>query len=361
VTGDVERVRRPAAAGSRAGSAWLGWGLVGPAGAAAALLTAASALVYGGGRPRPVLPGLSDAGALTDWALPMTRVLTNGAAVVTVGLVLAAALLVPSPGDRVSDAGRWHLRWASFAAATWVVAAVAGAVFTVSDILGRPVGQVTDPSLLLDLAQSRALLAEAALAAIVGLASGWVRGKPATAALLVLAVAAVLPPAFTGHAAQARDHGTAVSSLVFHLVGVTVWVGGLAGLLTWATRRPGHPGGPARTVSPTARRAAVAAAARRFSGIALVAYGVVAVSGVVNAWVRLDSLGALTGSAYGRLVLGKVAAIAVLGAIGQAHRTRTLGALARGHRGAFIRFATVEVLVMAAAIGLAVGLSRTPI
>jgi putative copper resistance protein D len=352
----VRRVAGPPAAGS----AWLGWGLIGPGAVAAALLTAAAALVYGGGRPQPVLPGLSDAGVLTDWALPLTRVLLNGAALVTVGLLLAAAVLVPSPGARLSAAGRTYLRWAGIAAAAWVVAAVAGAVFTVSDILGRSVGDLTDPGLLLDLAQSRALLIEALLAAVVGLTSGRTRRKPAAAALLVLAVVAVLPPAFTGHAAEARDHGTAVSSLVFHLVGVTLWVGGLAGLLTYATRRPGSPGGHDRTVSPTARRAAVAAAARRFSGIALGAYVVVAVSGAVNAWVRLDSLAALTGSAYGRLVLGKVAAIVALGALGQVHRARTLEALDRGHRGAFIRFATAEMLVMAVAIGLAVGLSRTP-
>jgi putative copper resistance protein D len=59
-------------------------------------------------------------------------------------------------------------------------------------------------------------------------------------------------------------------------------------------------------------------------------------------------------------VLGKVAAIVALGALGQVHRARTLEALDRGHRGAFIRFATAEMLVMAVAIGLAVGLSRTP-
>jgi putative copper resistance protein D len=357
VTGDAQRARRP----TGPGSAWPGWGLVGPAATAAALLTAAAALVYGGGRPQPVLPGLSDAGAVTAWALPLTRVLLNGAAVITVGLLLAAAVLVPSAGDRLPDAARPYLRWAGIAAGAWAVTAVVGALFTVSDILGRPVGRLTDPGALLDVAQSRALLVEAALAAVVGLAAGWVRAKPAAAVLLVLAVTAVLPPAFTGHAAEARDHGTAVSSLVFHLVGVTVWVGGLVGLLTYATRRPGHVGGPDRSVSPTARRAAVAVAARRFSGIALAAYVVVAVSGVVNAWVRLDSPAALAGSTYGRLVLGKVAAILVLGALGHLHRSRTLDALARGHRGAFIRFATAELLVMAVAIGLAVGLSRTPV
>jgi putative copper export protein len=342
-------------------SVWPGWALVGPAGAAAALLTAAAALVYGGGLTPQALPGLTDAGALTGWALPLTRVLLDGAAVVTVGLLLTGAVLVPSPGSRLSGAARWYLRAAGAAAGGWAVAAVAGAVFTVSDILGLPVGQLTGPGLLVDIAQSRALLVEAALAAVVALATGWVRGKPAAAALLVLAVVAVLPPAFTGHAADARDHGTAVSSLVFHLVGVTVWVGGLAGLLTYATRRPGHPGGHDRTVSPTARRAAVTAAARRFSGIALVAYAVVAASGAVNAWVRLDSFAALTGGTYGRLVLGKIVAITALGVLGQLHRTRTLDSLTRGHRRAFIRFATVEVLVMAVAIGLAVGLSRTPI
>jgi putative copper export protein len=346
---------------ARTTGSWLGWPLVGAAGVVGALLVAAAALVYGGGRPQPTLPGLSDAGVGTQWALPMVRVLVDGAAVVTVGLLLTGAVLVPSTGERLSPMARWYVRAAGTVAVAWAAVAVVAAVFTVSDILGRPVTELGGPGQLLAVEQSRALLLEALLALALALASTVVRVRAGAVAFLVVAVAAALPPAFTGHAAEAGDHGTAVSSLVFHIAGVTLWVGGLVGLLTYVSRRPGYAGGHDRTVSPTARRQAVYEAAQRFSTIALVCWIVVAVSGAVNAWVRLPTLAALTGSDYGRLVLGKVLAIVALGVLGQLHRTRTLAALRRGHRGAFVRLATAEVVLMAVTIGLAVGLSRTPI
>jgi putative copper export protein len=354
----------PAAAreqAGHAGSAWRGWPLVGAASVAAGLLAMAAALLYGGGGPQPALPGLSDPGRLTPWALPVARVLADGGAVVTVGLLLAAAVLVPSPGERLSGTARWYVRAAGLAAAVWAVTAGAAAVFTASDILGRPVADLGGPGLLADLAQSRALLLTALLALAVAVAWVGVRGRAGAMALLVVAVVAVLPPAFTGHAADAGDHGTAVSSLVFHLAGVTVWVGGLVGLLTYASRRPGAGGGHDRSVSATARRQELYAAARRFSAIATVCVGVVAASGAVNAWVRLDSAAALLGTAYGRLVLAKAAAVVGLAVMGYWHRRATLEPIARGRRGAFLRLATAEVLIMAATVGLAVGLARSPI
>lgn len=358
MSGEPARVRTQRPAQHPPG--WLGWPLLASACVGGALLTAAAALVYGGGGTRSALPGLPDAGQVTPWALPVARVLTDGAAVVTVGLVLTAVALLPAAGPRLAADARWYLRRAAVAGAVWAVLAVVAAVFTVSDIAGRPLGEISETSLLLRFAPSRALLVEAALAAVVAAVAARVRSRNSGVLLLTVAVVAVLPRAFTGHAADVGDHGTAVSSLVFHLVGVTVWAGGLVGLLAYVTRTPGGRHG-ALPVSATARRQAAYTVARRFSGLALVCWLVVAVSGTVNAWVRLHSVAALVDTAYGRIVLGKLAALLVLGMLGRVHRTQTLDRLARGHRGAFARLAAAEVVIMAVTIGLAVGLSRTPV
>jgi putative copper resistance protein D len=346
---------RPRVATRPAAGAWPGWPVLGAVAVTGALLTAAAVLVYGGGGPRPALPGLPDEGAVTPWVLPALRVLLDGSAVVTVGLLLTAVVLL-----RPTGTAEWYRRRAAVAAAAWGLSAVAAAAFTASDILGRPLGEIGDPGLLLRLAQSRSLLVEAALAGAVAAGAAWLRGRGGVP-LLVLAVVAVLPPAFTGHAAGAGDHGTAVSSLLFHLAGVTVWLGGLVGLLTYATRRTGAPGALPPRTSATAQREVLSGAARRFSRLALVSWVVVGASGVVNAWVRLDSPADLVDTAYGRVVLGKTLALVALGVFGRLHRTQTLRALERGQRGAFVRLATAEVLVMAVTLGLAVGLSRTPI
>ncbi len=63
---------------------------------------------------------------------------------------------------------------------------------------------------------------------------------------------------------------------------------------------------------------------------------------------------------YGALVFAKAVAFALLVAIGWWHRRTTLPRLATGDPAAFRRLAVVELLIMAATIGLAVALSRTP-
>jgi cytochrome c oxidase assembly factor CtaG len=165
------------------------------------------------------------------------------------------------------------------------------------------------------------------------------------ATLAIAAVAVALPPVFAGHAAAAGNHQIAVSTLLIHVSAVLVWTGGLIALVL--SRR-----------LPTE---ALTRAAHRYSTAALWCFGLVAVSGVGNAWVRLPSVDALIGSSYGRLVLLKSVALLALAMIGFTHRRRTLPALAAGRRGAFTRLACVELLVMATTIGIAVGLSRTPL
>jgi putative copper resistance protein D len=82
---------------------------------------------------------------------------------------------------------------------------------------------------------------------------------------------------------------------------------------------------------------------------------------VVSAWVRLGSVTDLVTTSYGRLVLVKLVLIAVLSCFGLWHRRRSLPHLASDRsRLLFLRVAAVEVLVMAATVGVAVALSRTP-
>jgi putative copper resistance protein D len=98
------------------------------------------------------------------------------------------------------------------------------------------------------------------------------------------------------------------------------------------------------------------------------------VSGVVNAGVRLGAFGPLVTSSYGVLVLAKTAALVTLGGFGWWHRRRTVaqvaGQPATGTQGGpdrtrsevrvFLRVAAAELVVMAATVALAVGLSRSP-
>ncbi|MFE6225023.1 cytochrome c oxidase assembly protein [Streptomyces sp. NPDC057854] len=205
-------------------------------------------------------------------------------------------------------------------------------------------GALTDRGLPVARVAADAASAAAGVAALVATAGLGVTTVRWARAVLVLAVAGVLPPAFTGHAAGAANHDAAVTALALHVAGVALWTGGLAFLVVAALRREDG----------------LAVAARRFSVLAGGAFLAVAASGAVGAVVRLPSWSALLTTAYGVLVTVKLGALLVLGACGRWHRRRTLAALAAGGRRPFLRLVGGEVLLMGAATGLAVGLSRTP-
>jgi putative copper resistance protein D len=131
------------------------------------------------------------------------------------------------------------------------------------------------------------------------------------------------------------------------VLAAALWVGGLVAVLGLAAAR-----GPDRN-------AALATAVPRFSRLALACWITLAVTGTVNAYVRLP-LDEVLGTRYGTLVLAKAAALVALGLLGAAQRRRTVPDAARGHPRALLRLGGVEVLLMLATIGLAVGLGRTP-
>ncbi len=310
----------------------------------------AAVLWFGGGAPDEPAVGLPDAGPVTGWGLPFVRLLSDVAGTATVGATVAAAFLLPSArGGGLRASGRRCLRAASVAAWLWCGAAAAALLFTVSDVLGRPLPDAVSGRTLVNvvgvLPQAQALLVVTVLTAAVAVGARMVTTVTGAAWLLVGALVGLLPPAVTGHAHEAGNHDIAVVAVAFHILAAALWLGGLAALC-WQARR----------LDTEVLRAAVA----RFSRLAVCCFVVVAVSGIVNAWVRLPAVSDLVGSRYGLLVLVKTAALVGVGAAGVWHRRRTIPALAAGNSGPLLRLAAVEIAVLAAAVTVAAALSRTP-
>ncbi len=304
-------------------------------------------LVTGGGAPQRAPVGLPDPGPLTGWGLPLVRLTADIAGVATVGLLLAAALLLPTQGGALMASATRCCRSAARVAALWAVAAAVEVVLAFADFLGVPPDQALGRRLgsYIDLTtQGRTLSTQVALAAVVAVGA-WlaVRTRGAILVLLV-ALAAVVAPALAGHSATEDNHMLATSSLVVHVLAAALWVGGLGALLLVGRQHSA----PLRIAVP------------RFSRLAAWCIVAITASGAVNAGTRLPDVAALATSAYGRLVLAKATAVVVLATLGWAHRRGSLPALAASRPGAFVRLAAVEVAIMAATIGLAVGLSRTP-
>ncbi|MFI7641166.1 cytochrome c oxidase assembly protein [Nonomuraea sp. NPDC049400] len=300
------------------------------------------AVALGSGARGPAIAGLPTAGPLTAWGMPLVRFCYHLCAVATVGTLLAAAVLAPLSSPQkaacLRAAGRWALGWAA--------AGLLSYLLTVSEVTALPVPNLlAAPELLafsLSIPQARVLLLVAAMVAVAGVAAR----LPRLPAWIPLAIAAfsTLPPTYVGHAASAANHDIAVSALMTHLLAVSLWVGGLGAVLLHFRHSD-----DLRVVLS------------RFSAIALWCFAGVAVSGLAAAWVRLNTFSDLWQSAYGGFLLAKTAALAILAGFGWTHRRRTVARVAdRSVRQVFIRLAAGELIVMAAAMALAVGLSRTP-
>ena len=312
------------------------------AGFGVGLVVMVVALQVGDGAPRSSPAGIPDPGLFVGWALPAFSYLTQLSAVAVAGFLLAAVFLLPTGKDVVEGLSVSAVSLASRWAAVWSVASLVVFVLTVSDVFARPPTDLSVSlftSLAFDSSLGRALLVQAAAAGLVALACRWTIGVRPLAVWLGVALAALLPVSLTGHSTSSGTHDLATTSLFLHIVGVSVWVGGLVAL-GWVALR-----GSKRLPDAIAR----------YSVLALWAVVVVAVSGLVNASVRLVGWGDLFGSSYGRLVVAKAAALVLLAVLGWRQRRRIV-ARSQG----FLTLAVSELLLMAATIGLAVALSRTP-
>ncbi|MGV9847540.1 cytochrome c oxidase assembly protein [Streptomyces sp. NPDC003442] len=317
----------------------------------AALVAATGALLaavwFGGGIPEAV-PGLPDAGPVTVWGLPPAKAVADLATVCTVAGLLLIAVLAPSAQRRLSARRLRVLTLTAVSSGVWLLATSAVLVFTASDLLAQPVAEVFAPGILADVAtntpqgRAAALTALAALLLATFLLGVTTRGA-ATVSLCV-ALAGLVPPAFAGHSAASGNHDAAVISLAAHVLAATVWIGGLAAVTATAVRAPSH----------------TVAAVRRFSPLAAWCLLTVAATGVVSGLIRLEAPAQVFTTRYGLLLTVKAMALIALAGCGAWHRRRTLPALEEGRRAAFVRLAGAELLLMAATVGLAAGLSRSP-
>ena len=294
--------------------------------------------------------GLPDPGPVTTYGLPFVRAAGEIAAVLAVGSFMFAAFLVPPQPNGVLDAAGYRaLRLGTVASGVWTVCAALLVPLTVSDVTGQPLVSRLSPSAIWSVASlvdtATAWRWTAFIAAAVVLASLPVLRWSWTPLLFAGSLVSLIPLALTGHSSAGGSHDMATNSLLIHLVAAGVWAGGLLALLAHALRSGEH----------------ADLAARRFSAVALWCFVAMALSGVVNALVRIR-LGDVLHSGYGWLVLAKASALCALGFIGWRQRRSGVAALRSDPeaRGPLIKLALIEALIFGLTFGIAVALGRTP-
>ncbi|WP_445166104.1 cytochrome c oxidase assembly protein [Mycolicibacterium sp. Dal123E01] len=294
--------------------------------------------------------GLPDPGPVTTLGLPFVRAAGEIAAVLAVGSFLFATFFTPPQDSGVLDvAGYRALRVGVAASGAWAVCAILLIPLTVSDVSGQPLRDHLDPVELWSVTSlvdtAGAWRWTAFLALVVAVAGRAVLRWSWTPFLVAGSLITLLPLGLTGHSSAGGAHDIATNSLLIHLLAGALWAGGLLALLAHAIRGGEHAG----------------LAARRFSAVAFWCFIAMALSGVINAFIRLRPSDLFT-TEYGWLVVAKIVALGTLGVIGWRQRRGPVAALQAdpGARGVLVRLAFLEALVFGLTFGIAVGLGRTP-
>jgi copper transport protein len=149
--------------------------------------------------------------------------------------------------------------------------------------------------------------------------------RPPRMILVLLAIGAsylAITPALAGHASIESPIAVFFPSDVLHVLAGSVWVGGIACLLIALP-------GATRQLEGSERSRLLLANLARFSPTALGAVVVIAVTGVIQAYIDVRSLHGLLHTTYGALIIAKVVLLVCLIGFGFVNRERVIPALER--------------------------------
>lgn len=203
-----------------------------------------------------------------------------------------------------------HRAWSRTVEAGWVAAALAAALAIAE--AANAAGGLSLSGLNDYLLTNTAGIARVVIVFVLALAALGAWRAPRLAALFC--AGAFLALAFAGHANSAHPHALALLTDWLHLLAAAVWLGGIAQLaLTWT--------------GPVIRERGLGQVVMgevldRFGRIALIAFGVVVVSGLFNALIELGRPAELWQSSYGRVLAVKMGLVAVVAAISYFHALR---------------------------------------
>lgn len=164
----------------------------------------------------------------------------------------------------------------------------------VREVLGTTYGHATLARLVL------AVLGAGVVATARGL---WTQA----AATVLLAIGLGLSFAAAGHAVAGSHRDVALVADSVHVVGASVWLGGLTMLLV--------------TLRPRAGARDLLVVTQRFSRVAMAAVAALVVTGVFQAWRQVGAWGAFTATTYGRELLIKIVVVAAAVALAAGSRS----------------------------------------
>lgn len=291
--------------------------------------------------PLALVSGIPQASPYVSFFLPIVKDLTLFASITVVGLLLASAFLIRDEAGALSQEALRIKDLTSLATGIWLITIMGQTFLELAKLLAEPIVNTFDPKglryFLGETSLGRSFLISFLAAAVVLALLPWVRKVGGAVFALIFTFIGIGAPIFQSHSSSAGNHGLAIGSLLFHILFISLWVGGVIGLVA---------------IKSSEREASIA----RFSSLALWCAIIVSISGIANAWTRLNFLSAWS-SFYAILVVLKVLLTAILIGIGVKHR-RYIAAKLHGSRALF-QLLTGEILVMAITVALGGWLSTT--
>ena len=260
----------------------------------------------------------------------------------TVGSLLAMAFLLLDSQGKLSTSGEKLRTFLKCSAATWLVGALGSIIFTLAQILNSSLAVALDAtvirSFITQITLGRYLAFQAGIALIVLITAFKAHKILSLILLMIISIVGLVAPVFQSHSASGGSHSLVIGSLVIHVVGLSMWVGGILAIAM---------------LSDTDRPIAVP----RFSQLALWAAISVVISGAVNAWARLNFTSAWN-SAYAYIVIAKVVATVALVALGYLHR-KNLEKKDSINWAGFAKLLTTEAIIMVVTVAMGSWLSST--
>ena len=260
----------------------------------------------------------------------------------TIGALLAMAFFLLDNEGKISTSGEKLRNFLKASAATWFIGVIGSILFTLAQILDSALSVALDPtvirSFITQITLGQYLAFEAVIALLVLICCFKAKKIVNLIVLLFVSIVGIIAPVFQSHAASGGSHSLVIGSLVIHVIGLSLWVGGILALAM---------------LSESDRAIAVP----RFSHLALWSAIAVVISGTVNAWTRLNFESALN-SIYAYIVIAKTVATIALVAIGYLHRKNLEGKESINWNG-FARLLSVEAIIMVVTIAMGSWLSNT--
>ena len=275
---------------------------------------------------------------LTEALLVLSKFIYLLSATLTIGQLLTLAFFIKNSKGLIKQENSDVVRKASYSAWIWFGSSLVFLIATLASVLEVSFTQALDAttlrSFVTQISLGRFLAIQTLGAAVVAI---WVRATQKVnyaVLILIVALAALAAPIFQSHSASGGSHLLAIGTLMVHVLAITMWAGGLLAIVS-------------------NRKIDKSVALNRFSHLALWAAISVIISGAVNAYIRMNFVGAWQGG-YAKLLIEKM--ILTLIILGVAARVR------KTFKGEVNKLITTEVslLILTLFVGTLLSQSNPP-